>query len=353
MKFCAAPVLPSMRIDESVVALSLNSEIREKEKFKKVGRELAGHKLWSNLPTANFLNKLGESLILQQWEQRNSYVCVRTSQDSFFIRSKVQHKAAGPIPHFNRTRTVKVLGGHLSCDCHYQEQTGIVCRHCMSVLCFVDANFKGVTHEDVSVVWWKLYPQYAYQHGTCDRSKVEIEMDLLLQKIRFTEFCGPSISEAKLEKVRIEIPDEDIKPRPAIKNCSNYGEEVIIKALASVFGHDLSSVPMSMTQETVYGDDLMDYELPDIGDSDVAETINVSPYSRLSPLLKELSSLLEDAGDNETIDDMEEILRSKILAVRTKLSSCHPDQRDGHFIMVNAASSKRRKTHGTKHMTFL
>ena len=63
MKFCAAPVLPSMRIDESVVALSLNSEIREKEKFKKVGRELAGQKLWSNLPMANFLNKLGESLI--------------------------------------------------------------------------------------------------------------------------------------------------------------------------------------------------------------------------------------------------------------------------------------------------
>jgi hypothetical protein len=110
---------------------------------------------------------------------------------------------------------------------------------------------------------------------------------------------------------------------------------------------------MRMMQETVYGDDLMDYELPDIGDSDVAETINVSPYLRLSPLLKELSSLLEDAGDNEIIDDMEEILRSKILAVRTKLSSCHPDQRDGHFIMVNAASSKRRKTHGTKHMTFL
>ena len=76
------------------------------------------------------------------------------------------------------------------------------------------------SHEDVSVVWWKLYPQYAYQHGTCDRSKVEIEMDLLLQKIRFTEFCGPSISEAKLEKVRIEIPDEDIKPRPAIKNST-------------------------------------------------------------------------------------------------------------------------------------
>jgi hypothetical protein len=362
MKYCAAPGLPSMRIDESVLALSLHSEIREQEKLKKVGRELVGSKLWSNSPTANSLNKLGESLISQQWERRNSYVCIRTSEDSFLVRSKNQDKIVGPIPHFHRTRTVKVVDGYLICDCHYQEQTGIVCRHCMSVLCFVDTSFKGVTHEDVSVVWWKVYPQYAYQHGVHPRRKAEIEMDKMLQKIRYAEFCGPSIPQAKLQCVRIEIPDEDMKPRPAIKTCSNYAEEVITKALAGMHTDAPSSVPISMmqeivygdelTQEIVYGDELMDSELPDIGDSAFTETINVSPYSRLSPLLKELSSLLEDAGENEIVDEMEELLRSKILAVRKVLSCRHPDQRDGSFIMVSAASSKRRKTHGTQHMKF-
>lgn len=266
------------------------------------------------------------------------------------MRSNIKDQVVGPIPHFQRTRTVRVFGGHLICDCHYQAQTGIVCRHCMSVLCLIDTSFKGVKHEDVSVVWWKVYAQYAHQCHVSPRRKEEIEMDTLLQEIRCYEICGPSFPQAKLQMVRIEIPDEDIRPRPAITTCSNYTEEVISRALAGMLGHASSSAPMSMMQETVYGDEVMDYELPDIGDSDCPEAIKASPYSRLSPLLKELSSLLEDVGDKEVVDEIEELLRTKVLAVRKILASRHPDQHDGRLIMVNAASSKRRKTHGTRHM---
>jgi hypothetical protein len=177
IKYSAAPVLPQFQINTTASTLTMNGNIKVKNTMIENARQESSKKLWSKLPTANSVTTLAESIIKSQWTQRNEYICHRSGRLEWLLtrvnevddvledeadaadQDGAKGKRKGIIPRFLRVRKVTLdpEGNFLRCTCNHFENSGIPCRHIMKVLCDVDPNYKGVTHRDVAVFWWKRY----------------------------------------------------------------------------------------------------------------------------------------------------------------------------------------------------
>ena len=160
MKYCAAPVLPTLTLDKSAQRLSQKAIISTKTRSIIVAKQLNNEKLWSNLPTSKFLTTLGEGLVIEQLSQRDEYESVRIAHDVFQVRRLLHGQARGPVPVFRWVGTVLIRLGRLHCDCCYFERIGIVCRHMMHVLTKISPQYPGCSHNDNSVFWWTKYAFY-------------------------------------------------------------------------------------------------------------------------------------------------------------------------------------------------
>ena len=164
IKYCAAPVLPSQSLGVAARTLSQNGKISEQARALRYGQANDSSKLWSDLPTSNYLTPLGEGLLVEQWGERREYESVRYGDTLFQVRRAVPRPFKGPLPVFERVRTVEILIDHqMKCDCYQFERTGIPCRHLLHVLeVVVGDGFAGIGHHDVSVHWWQAYSLLGY-----------------------------------------------------------------------------------------------------------------------------------------------------------------------------------------------
>jgi hypothetical protein len=59
--------------------------------------------LWSDLPTKDWLNNRGESLVTEQWQLSTNYKVQRSSKVDWKVVNKAVKKTnLGPIPVFRR-----------------------------------------------------------------------------------------------------------------------------------------------------------------------------------------------------------------------------------------------------------
>jgi hypothetical protein len=96
----------------------------------------------------------------------------------------------GPIQRFSRVRRVEMLEGTniLLCSCMYFERTGIPCRHLMNVLDSICPGYNGISHHDVSVMWWSDFNKYAFSTNPSEEQISAMYSELLFNDVR-----GPSI----------------------------------------------------------------------------------------------------------------------------------------------------------------
>jgi hypothetical protein len=72
----------------------------------------------------------------------------------------------------------------------YFERTGIPCRHLMNVLDSICPGYNGISHHDVSVMWWSDFNKYAFSTNPSEEQISTMYSELLFNDVR-----GPSIPE--------------------------------------------------------------------------------------------------------------------------------------------------------------
>jgi IS1 family transposase len=114
---------------------------------------------WSNLPTANSLTHLEESILLRKWEEGTKYVITGPRDNKWFALCRsceefVIRPTTDKYPVFRRVRTIcrDQVTGVLKCLCFHFEGNGICCRHVLAVLRLVYRDtFQGITETSIQV----------------------------------------------------------------------------------------------------------------------------------------------------------------------------------------------------------
>jgi hypothetical protein len=199
MKASAAPVLPQHSLDRCASILNLNATIKSITKTIDSAVTVSTRPLWSRLPTSTKLTSKGKSRVTTQWQLRHEYTCEQVGDMCWHLLAKSTTKnpgdaadVLGPIQRFSRVRRVEMLEGTniLLCSCMYFERTGIPCRHLMNVLDSICPGYNGISHHDVSVMWWSDFNKYAFSTNPSEEQISTMYSELLFNDVR-----GPSIPE--------------------------------------------------------------------------------------------------------------------------------------------------------------
>jgi hypothetical protein len=202
---------------------------------------------WSCLPTANSLTRLGESLLLKEWDESATYDITgpcnfqwlvlrqRNTTEEATTLATTQHK----YPKFNRVRSVHRdhVTGVLQCSCCYFQRIGISCQHILAVLRSVlgKNSFQGVTETSIRVFWWSKYSHY----GVLNLG----EHQSLLNSLLTTRLCdndvhGPVLPSNSTMPANIDWHDNTSNPtivatsrQPITSCCYNYSSEQCVSAL--------------------------------------------------------------------------------------------------------------------------
>ena len=86
-------------------------------------------------------------------------------------------------------------------------------------------------------------------------------------------------------------------------------------------------------------------------EENLGTTNKIDPYSMLNDSFKEMTNHMEDHYCLEDIIEVKEFFTKKIVESKNKAASVLLDSNndDSEYVSVTLPSSKKRKTHGTKH----
>ena len=195
IKHGSTPVTPATSLYNSVAILSNIAERSCGTSFKDKTTEVLSKKTWISLSCGDELNLRGEQLLTSEWNKRNMYVSCRSTSTQWLvtynneldIRKQNGYKTIYPL--FKRIRTVTVKNSVLYCSCHMFERFGIPCRH---MLCVLDTfpKYNMPSANDVSVIYWKAYSLYCYNHNNKDEKSIKLGQ--LLADLRDKDILGPS-----------------------------------------------------------------------------------------------------------------------------------------------------------------
>ena len=185
MKSHAARVRPSHTMLKSGRALSLQSTLKMGQLRHESTAAMCSNSLWANEWTSKHLTVKAESIIQQTLEKLKNYTVNRTSEttwQTFYMKTSENNNNTeevaqndtentngnntekwSPIPVFNRNRIVKLDDNKsLRCSCFKFESTGLPCHHIGAVIKHHYPDWKGFSHHDCGLEWWKIWHHYAY-----------------------------------------------------------------------------------------------------------------------------------------------------------------------------------------------
>jgi hypothetical protein len=88
LKYNAAPVLPQHDLHTSGAILTDNAKIKAKGDAVDVSNEVSKTKLWSNLPSANYLTGMSVGLMEHEWKEADMYCCECWAPRKFLVTRK-------------------------------------------------------------------------------------------------------------------------------------------------------------------------------------------------------------------------------------------------------------------------
>ncbi len=278
MKSCSvAPVLPVLSMTTSARRMTMQSGMTTHRVNEQCSRTFNKKKLWSHLPTSNYLVMTAESILSKQSQRYTSYSVVRIGAASFEVsfnygRDKVaddhedDHDGDGmlmpyqpitattadeqdskedneeneetmedqeknvpfkwhPIPAFRRERIVSfdTNTSTVKCSCCQFERIGIPCVHVQVVVKAVDPEWNGFTHHQVAVRWWSVYAFKGYPYRASDACPVSRALGHLSEN----DIDAPAFGHDLV--ARIKASGEPIcEPSPSIPDYQrvlNYNTE--------------------------------------------------------------------------------------------------------------------------------
>ena len=249
MKSHAAKVQPSHTMVKSGRALSLQSSLKMGQLRHESTAALYRNSLWANEWTSKHLITKAESIIQQTLEKSKQYSVNRTSEKTWQVffsgmtnstdvndnnqsssnnhnqdTNDESNKKWSPIPIFNRNRIVKLDANKtLRCSCFKFESTGLACHHIASVISYSYPDWKGFSHHDCGLEWWKIWHHYAYNPQAR-------RLSLLLSKAKSLPITGPSFPSENRDPPPVVGEFHEILHTPILQRIRNYDEDRI-KAL--------------------------------------------------------------------------------------------------------------------------
>ena len=152
-------VRPNQPMHESYGQMSDQADAQAIERNRKAAADLDTVPTWSKSPTAPQITAYGETILMEQYQERNNYYLHRQDENAWLLMRKQGKKKPSlselSVTKFKRVRKVELIGEHLECSCRFYSRYGIPCRHILAI--------NGLPSvEDIAVRWHR---QYGYFYG--------------------------------------------------------------------------------------------------------------------------------------------------------------------------------------------
>ena len=141
-----------------------------------------------------------------------------------------KHTHNSPIPCFERIQEVTINDdGYLQCSCYHFESTGLPCVHQATVIRSCFKNWRGFTHHDIAMCWWKIWQTHSFDPDAREISSV-------LLKLQKSEVSGPSFPSQVLLAGSASY-DKRIPNKLALSQVKIYKAEELQQIVASFGVH--------------------------------------------------------------------------------------------------------------------
>jgi hypothetical protein len=135
IKYHSVPVRPTHGLVESTRILTHQSKLKCGDTKVRYAASDTSRALWSHLPTADHISRLGNSLLSTQWKASQNYIATGPCNNSWLVMvdSNNQTKSSSSMvdrtPQYQRIRTIvrDSMTGVLNCSCNYFQRVGIPC----------------------------------------------------------------------------------------------------------------------------------------------------------------------------------------------------------------------------------
>ena len=233
LKHSSISTHPGLSMDSSKMILSVQSDKHVKKTHSKVIKHCKRHCLNYQGERYDKLTRMASSMMSNIIALVDRYESIRVSETEWMVRKKdtsrsQQSKIA--IPDFNVLQKVSVKNTsniskqQLKCTCKYIEVYGMPCQHTITVARIFHPKWKGMTHYDVSVRWWKSYFLYSLPETVTTDHIRQQQIKQVLYVLRKHKSVGIHITEDMYTDTYIQsypIPGKYVREGHVIK-CTNY-----------------------------------------------------------------------------------------------------------------------------------
>jgi hypothetical protein len=197
LKYHSVAVRPTHGLVESTRILTHQSKLECGDAKLRYAASETSKYSWSSLPRAYHITRLGNSLLSTQRNASQNYIAHSPLIGSWLVlldtsSTANQSKQDGDrVPRFQRIRNIlrDESTGVDPCSCNYFQRVGIPCCHILCILRSIyGREYRGMSHQDVSVFWWTMYNHFGMTQQTQHRSMMK-----LLFKLRDNDCHGPII----------------------------------------------------------------------------------------------------------------------------------------------------------------
>lgn len=340
MKSHSSAVRPSANMSLSTKAMTLQSSLKISSIMYNMAKEYVRNKNWSNLPTANYVTKLAEGILVAKWKEQNNYnvsrigpkifevVCVPQGYSFTDTEEKMKEDdfSKNPRPLFNQIRIVKLdKGNSVNCSCCCFERTGLPCVHILAVCLKLIPSYKGFNHHNISITWWNSYIFKTFQ----DRSP----LSKLFQKLAENDIIGPVLNEnIDFNCSPISTPTEETSAWERVKNYPKDKISLIWEMLltfADGNGFSTQEQPYNNLSQCTYtpedfvfhddNDEMFHTEMFDTDPND-ASGIGCNTKSKLANTLYEVFAVHDALKDTAKLSELENYLTTHVNECRGLLS---------------------------------
>ena len=330
MKRNSAPLRPNHSICKTTSVHLLQNNVKACQMAEKVNRDLVSRKLWSSLPTADGIEKKGETIIRQNWNRRVEYSCFRAGKFEWRVRKttrQTRNKTVHPIPFYDSVHIVKIASSStMLCSCGYFQECGLPCVHQMATASAMNPSFPGFKTSDVNVVWWTTYHNYG------ERPHAHPEITQYFQQLLKCGIEGPRIPWVPDNffedyPMLAAVPD-DYEVKAPQDCCLNYTAAEIEDAIQKFEAFGVVSTRYKNNESGPENTNHFDghntsqnfgVEEPASAPSFVSQK-EKPVYMDMMPLVKEWINLMEDFDDRGTyVDVIRDQMEEQIAKVKASI----------------------------------
>jgi len=339
------------------------NQISTKRLSKLTTNVITQSKKYCPIATNDVLNKLtidGAEELKNQIYRAKKYQCIRITQDSWKVtRCSTSFKELEKkiIPMFKIVNTVKLCNNNrLQCDCSYNQVWGIPCVHSLSVAnTFISDKWNGISHNDVSVVWWKSYYLYSLPEKVDINKNKQEKIKQIFHMLREKEKMGITIPVEVFDNLETEIvPIEQLpelfkEPPPHVVMCYNYPNSDKMHdfdPFALILDGSMTQLTENEVQLTLPDEeDLFMYVNQNLEESSNENHKSGSFYSQMLPSFREASNWVMAEEDVSTFNEM---ISKFVGKMKTKHRGDNSSSNDSNHVYIssNVPCEKAKSHHG-------